>query len=139
MNATDFFNILNKAIIGAVALPGLLICQAAVAKSTAHRPPASAPALDIIINGLPGNSKTTALPTLNLSLPDDVGKPAPSGTWPPLSAPAAKADINQQILAGAKKQPPVKMDCGMDVLQTSNPDVSLTSRLSGECDLKYHY
>ncbi len=44
-----------------------------------------------------------------------------------------------QIIADKIKKNPVKMDCGMDVNQYAYADNSITSRLSGECDLKYNY
>ena len=50
-----------------------------------------------------------------------------------------KRQENQQIIASDKKKTPLNVDCGMDLYQNTAPEVSMTSRLTGECDFKYHY
>ncbi len=50
-----------------------------------------------------------------------------------------KGSDTNQIVADKIKKTPVKMDCGMDVTPYAYTDNSITSRLSGECDLKYNY
>jgi hypothetical protein len=58
---------------------------------------------------------------LNTSLhPDDIGN-------------------SKQLIANNKKKLPVNLDCGMDLYQNTTPDTPLSSRLTGECDFKYHY
>ena len=49
-----------------------------------------------------------------------------------------QADANQMALTG-KRKTPLNVDCGMDIFPANNPDISLSSRLTGECDVKYHF
>jgi len=75
---------------------------------------------------------------LILSLPEDEIKSENSG-WTLNSDQKAISAENQQFVAGGKKKRPLNLDCGMDVYQNTGPDISITSRLTGECDVKYHY
>ncbi|MDD4915713.1 MAG: hypothetical protein PHW13_11835 [Methylococcales bacterium] len=125
MNTADFLKNLLKPFNSTLILVCLLISQAVAANSA---PRASAPV-------------PVAMHALDLSLPDNTGvKPVGADNGSQHQARRAeKSDNVLQIIAGSKKQEPLNMDCGMNVMQTSNPDVALTSRLTGECDFKYHY
>lgn len=76
---------------------------------------------------------------LILSLPSQDAPVGGKPTWSENLRPLQNADDTNPIIAGGKKKPAVNVDCGMDVYQNSGPDISLTSRLTGECDLKYRY
>lgn len=43
------------------------------------------------------------------------------------------------IITNKAHEKPVKVDCGMDVNQFAGNDNSLSSRLTGECELHYNY
>ena len=50
----------------------------------------------------------------------------------------SNGDTNN-IIAGRQPKKPVNVDCGVDVNQYTSIDNSLSSRLTGECDLHYRY
>jgi len=85
----------------------------------------------------PSAKKTNDLikpPELILSLPDSKLQTDDS-SW---TQPSQRAD-SKQIIVGSRRKAPLNLDCGVDVYQYANPDVSLSSRLTGECDFKYRY
>ena len=99
----------------------LLVFHAANAKS------------DSTASAATGKSKELILSLPNTEL---KGNDSPWSAQPLLGA---STDTGKQLIAGGRKKTPLAVDCGMDVYQNSGPDVSLTSRLTGECDFKYHY
>jgi hypothetical protein len=124
---------------GLLLLCGLLACDAAVAKTTSHK--ARPAALDVDVNAQSANSLPfSPAPSLNLNLPETSGLTTEATQKGQSAISKQVSDNALQILAGTKKpNNAVRMDCGMDVMPTSNPDVSLGSRLTGECDFKYRY
>jgi hypothetical protein len=120
MKLTDFFNVMRLPAMAVCGLVCFLITyQVAAAKSTVtvtNAPPKSEP----LILDLPANELLTDSSTVIQQMPKDA--------------------INDQALITAThKKRPVGMDCGVDVYQDTRADIALTSRLTGVCDLKYHY
>jgi len=75
---------------------------------------------------------------LILSLPDKELKiDTPTGTPDPLNS--QTNHDTPQLLADTHKKKPLNLDCGMDLYPNTAADLSLTSRLTGTCDVKYHY
>ena len=82
--------------------------------------------------------KSDPPPDLILTLPDQ---------WP--VAEKVSQSINKSVVAThnnnnetqtpALKRTPVNVNCGMDVVQNTVGDASLSNRFFGECDLHYHY
>jgi hypothetical protein len=140
MDTAVFFKTTIKLSRTTAIVAGILFCQFAAAKSVPRNLQTSTTdpsTMNVIINHNPGIN--TANHPLNLNLPDTGIKPAETNNWSEHATAIDSSNNPLQLMAGNKKQTPVKMDCGMDVLPTSNPDVALTSRLTGECDFKYHY
>ena len=77
-------------------------------------------------------------PELILNLPADEAIKTEVPAWTMGSLNPTDASDGNQLVAGRKKKAPL-VDCGMDMYQNTGPDISLTSRLTGECDLKLHY
>jgi len=77
-------------------------------------------------------------PELILNLPADDAVKTEQPAWAIGSLNPTDANDGNQLVAGSKKKAPL-VDCGMDMYQNTGPDISLTSRLTGECDLKLHY
>lgn len=127
MNGDFFLNRRYKPIRCAVALSCLSLTQVAVAASAPRQ--------------VQVESAAAPARALNLDLPDNAGLNAgQGGIVRRQSANAAADDQDLQLLAGNhKKARKLNMDCGVDLLQPSNQDASLTGRLSGECDIKYPY
>lgn len=122
MKSTDFLKLINppRTIIG-------LVCLLAFHSATAKPSPPSAP---------PAPEK---IPELILTLPADesieTGNPSSqANTWQTQNTPETLP-----LIVGGRKKAPLNVDCGMDLYKNTGPDISLTSRLTGACDLKYHY
>lgn len=127
MKAADLFFLLVKPFRTTIALVCLLTFHAVAAKSEA---PVS-------------KSATKTKPPINLilDLPDNF---VSSKDYNPQILPntpyfGQKNNDNQQLIAGDKKKRSLNVDCGMDMYQNSAPEVPMSSRLTGECDFKYHY
>ncbi len=106
----------------AIALCCLLACQIASAKR------------QVIVQA----ETVQKSPELNLNLPADDAIKTEEPAWAIGSLKPSDANDGNQLVAGRKKKAPL-VDCGMDVYHNTGPDISLTSRLTGECDLKLHY
>jgi len=122
MNFAKLFNLLFKPYRITCMLLCLLGFHAAEAKSEAPKANNSAKAPDLVLD----------LPANGLLL--DATKTSNS-----LSINNNNSTDNQQLIVSGKKNQPLNLGCGMDMYQNIGPDISLTSRLTGECDLKYHY
>lgn len=46
---------------------------------------------------------------------------------------------SSHVIADKTQKKPINVDCGVDVNPYANNDNSLSSRLTGECDLHYRY
>ena len=129
MRTTEMLKFFIKPSRSTLAVVFLLVFHAASAKS--------APPKMVKVSPPP----PLPVPALNLTLPDtDLKQTTTDGLLSlqrPLLSPAP-AD-NLQLLAEHHKKPPVDMGCEMGLAQTLAPEVSLSSRLGGVCDLKYHY
>ncbi|QWF69495.1 hypothetical protein KEF85_08875 [Methylomonas paludis] len=127
MNIAEICQLIIKPSRTTVAVVFMLVFHAAGAKSA---PPKPAP-----VNQVEVQAPALQAAPLILSLPDTEIKTTDSI----LDMHSQQAGDNLQLLAGNRKKAPVNLDCGMDLYQNSAPDVSLGSRLTGVCDLKYHY
>ena len=123
MKTADFF-ILNKYTVRiAFALGCLLACEIATAKR------------EVVVQA---ETAPPPAPALILNLPTDEALKTEAPAWAIGSLNPTDANDGNQLVAGRKKKAPL-VDCGMDMYQNTGPDISLTSRLTGECDLKLHY
>lgn len=95
--------------------------QQAMAKSDAATPQLPSPAI-----------------VLDLAVPEPNLKTTPVETST-FTNPKAENSTSQQLIAQGKKKSAMNLDCGMDVYQTMIDTVSLGSRVTGECDVKYRY
>ena len=122
MKTADFFNSLKYTSRIAIALGCLLACQLATAKR------------QVVVQA----ETVQKSPELNLNLPTDDNLKTAEPAWTLGSLKPSDANDGNQLVAGRKKKAPL-VDCGMDMYQNTGPDISFTSRLTGECDLKLHY
>lgn len=119
MKATDLLNKkLSKASLIAVCV---MVFHVAVAKSDAISPETFNKSHGLILN----------LPAEDIKTEDS--------SWSTHSLAVMPKSRDNNIIASGSKKTPLNVDCGMDVYQNTGPDISLTSRLTGECDFKYHY
>ena len=119
MNTYNIINLLIRPTRLSVMIICLMVFHSVSAKSAPPKP----------------KQNTTSQPALILTLPEQI----PSSGINGLTNSASNAGIENQIIAEHHKKAPVDLDCDMNLLQNTSPDVSLTGRLSGECDVKYHY
>lgn len=117
MNTADFFtpNFISGCLI---AMASLLSLPAVMAQPNAKKPN------DLI-----------KPPELILNLPDSRLQ-TDDASW---TQPSQHSADSKQIIVGSRRKAPLNLDCGVDVYPTVNPDISLSSRLTGECDFKYRY
>jgi hypothetical protein len=121
VKTTDFIK-LTKTPRAFIALVCLLAFHSATAKSSPPSAPPPEKAQELILS-LPAdqsieNGKTGLL----------------ANTWQTQNTPETLP-----LIVGGRKKAPLNVDCGMDLYKNTGPDISLTSRLTGNCDLKYHY
>lgn len=112
---------LIKTIKPSVAVLCLIAFHAAAAKSDSAAP----------------DQPAKALPSqpLILTLPNQIPLDSPN-QW---QTRAASNPEEQQLIAEGRKSKSVDLNCGMNMVQNAAPEVSLTGRVGGECDVKYHY
>ncbi|MGD0960759.1 MAG: hypothetical protein ABSB19_13215 [Methylomonas sp.] len=127
MYPIDFFNFMPKSLGLASTILCLFAFHAAEAKSET-----------------PTDKTLTIGVNLILDLPADelFLKPADHGGLLQNSENVAgkqTLDKGQIIATTTKKSKPLNLGCGMDVYQNLSPDITFSNRLSGQCDLKYHY
>ena len=119
MKTADFITL--KKLRSACAIACLLVFHSVAAKSDAPPPETFNESSELI-----------------LTLPDNEIK-GDEPVWSAHSFQIQNGGDGSQIMAGGKKKTPLDVNCGMDVYQNTAPDVPLGNRLTGECDLKYHY
>jgi hypothetical protein len=124
MKTTEFFNINKYTVRIALALCGLLAYQNVMAKR------------QVVVQAEPAKTPPPAL-ILNLPAENAMNNEEPAWAKPSLTPSLNSNDANQ-LVAERKKKAPI-VNCGMDMYQNTGPDIPLTSRLTGECDLKLHY
>ncbi|WP_347987018.1 hypothetical protein [Methylomonas sp. AM2-LC] len=124
MNFANFFNFIGKPYRITCVLMCLLGFHAAEAKSEAPKANQSIKRPDLVLD----------LQADNLLLDSNM-----TGNNLVINTNIDNATDNQQLIVANKKKQPLNLGCGMDVYQNTGPDISISSRLTGECDLKYHY
>jgi len=122
VKTADFFNSHRHTTLAVFSIGCLMVCQTGLAKR------------EVTVTAEP-IQKT---PDLILNLPADVAIKSEQPTWALRSVSPTDINDSNQLVANRKKKPPL-VDCGMDVYRNTGPDISLTSRLTGECDVKLHY
>ena len=122
MKTADISNLYKYTAHIAIALGCLVACEIANAKR------------EVVVQA----ETVQKSPELNLNLPADDAIKTEEPAWAIGSLKPIDANDANQLVAGRKKKAPL-VDCGMDMYQNTGPDISLTSRLTGECDLKLHY
>jgi len=121
VNTADFLTKLLKASRTVIAMACMAVFHSVAAYSDAPSPETFNKSAKLILN-----------------LPDEIIK-TDNSTGSQYSFQTQNLGEAKQLIAGAKKNTPLNVDCGMDVYQNTGPDISLSSRLTGECDLKYKY
>ena len=122
MKSADFFILYKYSVRFAIALGCLLACEIAAAKRA-------------VVVQVETIKKS---PELILNLPAEQVPNIEEPAWSIHTLKPTDGNDGNQLVAAKKKKAPL-VDCGMDVYQNTGPDISLTSRLTGECDLKLHY
>lgn len=117
MKTADFLNRFLNATRATIAITGLLVFYSITTNADAPSPETFNKSSELVLTLSDQLLQSDKQSALNM----------PKGS-----------DTNKTITDKTPKTP-VKMDCGMDVNQNISIDNSLSSRLTGECDLHYSY